>query len=158
MYDDVFKLQAYTSGDQLHIDRRTHLLTMRAATLLTSLSIIAPLISGLPSLESHSLNSDHSVIAPLTSGLPSPESHILNSDHSEQIPLIIWHGLGDTYDADGLKQIAELATSINPGTFVYPIRLSNDSSADRKAFVHLIIRHPLLHPSTNTPSAPSSAT
>lgn len=48
-------------------------------------------------------------------------------------PLIIWHGLGDSYDADGLSSVGELAQAINPGTYVYNIRLSNSSSADRRA-------------------------
>ncbi|KAI9860074.1 MAG: hypothetical protein M1824_003312 [Vezdaea acicularis] len=49
------------------------------------------------------------------------------------LPLIIWHGLGDTYDADGVKDVASLAQEVNPGTYVYVIRLSNDSSSDRTA-------------------------
>ncbi|KAJ8610259.1 hypothetical protein MRB53_038662 [Persea americana] len=49
------------------------------------------------------------------------------------LPLVIWHGLGDTYDADGMNQTAELAARVNPGTYVYNIRLSNDSDTDRRA-------------------------
>lgn len=49
------------------------------------------------------------------------------------LPLLIWHGLGDTYDADGLMATGELAQRINPGTVVYNIRLANDSSADRRS-------------------------
>ena len=66
------------------------------------------------------------------------------------LPLIIWHGLGDksvplfppkrsqltarsSFDADGLKSIGELAQRANPGTYVYNIRLSNDTTEDKKA-------------------------
>ena len=48
-------------------------------------------------------------------------------------PLVIWHGLGDTYDADGLESVGDLARKANPGTYVYNIRLSDDSSEDRQA-------------------------
>ena len=62
-----------------------------------------------------------------TLGLQSPPAT------SPPLPLIVWHGLGDTYDADGLMATAELARKVNPGTVVYNIRLANDSSADRRS-------------------------
>ncbi|KAF2089453.1 alpha/beta-hydrolase, partial [Saccharata proteae CBS 121410] len=49
------------------------------------------------------------------------------------LPLIIWHGLGDNYAADGLREVGELAEKIHPGTFVYNIRLDNDAGSDRTA-------------------------
>jgi len=49
------------------------------------------------------------------------------------LPLVIWHGLGDNYAADGLKDVAQLAEETNPGTFVYIIHLDEDASADRTA-------------------------
>lgn len=58
---------------------------------------------------------------------------ILEHDEQAPLPLIIWHGLGDSYDADGLTSVGDLAQEINPGTFVYNIRISNDSSSDRRA-------------------------
>ncbi|KAF9874757.1 palmitoyl-protein thioesterase precursor [Colletotrichum karsti] len=54
-----------------------------------------------------------------------------NDDHP--IPLIIWHGLGDSYDGDGIKQVGELAEAINPGTFVYNVKIGADANADRSA-------------------------
>ncbi|TAQ89939.1 hypothetical protein B7494_g1716 [Chlorociboria aeruginascens] len=62
--------------------------------------------------------------------LPSP--HIFDDDDTP-LPLIIWHGLGDNYAAEGLASVGDLAQEINPGTFVYMIRLDEDSSADRTA-------------------------
>ncbi|KAJ5749331.1 uncharacterized protein N7511_011027 [Penicillium nucicola] len=50
-----------------------------------------------------------------------------------QLPLVIWHGLGDDFERDGLKEVAELAESTNPGTYVYLIRLAEDGSGDRQA-------------------------
>ncbi|KAF2198117.1 palmitoyl-protein thioesterase 1 precursor [Delitschia confertaspora ATCC 74209] len=49
------------------------------------------------------------------------------------LPLIIWHGLGDNYAADGLASVGELVNKTNPGTFVYNIRLSEDPGSDRTA-------------------------
>ncbi|KAI9669470.1 MAG: hypothetical protein M1817_004695 [Caeruleum heppii] len=49
------------------------------------------------------------------------------------LPLIIWHGLGDNYDADGLKAVGDLADKAHPGTYVYNIRLDDDPSQDRSA-------------------------
>ncbi|KAF4844529.1 Palmitoyl-protein thioesterase 1 [Colletotrichum siamense] len=56
-----------------------------------------------------------------------------NDDPDHPIPLIIWHGLGDSYDGDGIKQVGELAEAINPGTFVYNIKVGTDASSDRSA-------------------------
>ena len=49
------------------------------------------------------------------------------------LPLLIWHGLGDNYQADGLKEVAKLAEDINPGTYVHLIHLDEDPSSDRTA-------------------------
>ncbi|KAJ5135042.1 uncharacterized protein N7515_004320 [Penicillium bovifimosum] len=50
-----------------------------------------------------------------------------------QLPLVIWHGLGDDFEREGLKEVASLAESVNPGTYVHLIRLADDSSGDRSA-------------------------
>ncbi|KAL9615454.1 MAG: hypothetical protein Q9167_000132 [Letrouitia subvulpina] len=49
------------------------------------------------------------------------------------LPLLVWHGLGDNYKADGLRSIGDLADATNPGTFTYFIRVDDDASADRTA-------------------------
>lgn len=56
-----------------------------------------------------------------------------NDDVDTPLPLVIWHGLGDTFNGDGIKRVGELAEEINPGTFVYSIALGNDASTDRSA-------------------------
>ncbi|KAK3056545.1 hypothetical protein LTR09_002338 [Extremus antarcticus] len=60
----------------------------------------------------------------LTTALPRPHS-------SKPLPLLIWHGLGDRYDADGLRSTGDLAQEIHPGTFVYYIRTDDDGNNDR---------------------------
>ncbi|KPM40136.1 hypothetical protein AK830_g6446 [Neonectria ditissima] len=49
------------------------------------------------------------------------------------LPLVIWHGLGDAFNADGIKQVGELADAIHPGTFVYTVALGADANSDRQA-------------------------
>ncbi|GAM39500.1 hypothetical protein TCE0_034f11103 [Talaromyces pinophilus] len=49
------------------------------------------------------------------------------------LPLIIWHGLGDSYQADGLKEVAQLAEEVNPGTYVHIIHLDDSDNGDRQA-------------------------
>jgi palmitoyl-protein thioesterase len=47
------------------------------------------------------------------------------------LPVLIWHGLGDNYAADGINDVAKLIEETHPGTFVYPIRVAEDPSSDR---------------------------
>jgi palmitoyl-protein thioesterase len=47
------------------------------------------------------------------------------------LPVLIWHGLGDNYAADGINDVVELIQTVNEGTFVYPIRVAEDPSSDR---------------------------
>lgn len=49
------------------------------------------------------------------------------------LPLVIWHGLGDNFQRDGMKEVAALAESTNPGTYVHLIHLGDTASADRQA-------------------------
>lgn len=51
----------------------------------------------------------------------------------DPLPLVIWHGLGDKFDNDGLISVAKLAQDVNPGTHVYIIRLADDGAADQRA-------------------------
>lgn len=60
-----------------------------------------------------------------------PLSDDASDDHP--IPLVIWHGLGDSYDGEGIKQVGELAEEINPGTFVYTVKVGTDPNTDRSA-------------------------
>lgn len=65
----------------------------------------------------------------LTQTLASPLSRI----ESKPLPLLIWHGLGDNYAAEGLHEVGDLANKTNPGTYVYYIRLDEDAGSDRTA-------------------------
>lgn len=64
-----------------------------------------------------------------THASPLPET----ASSSDPLPLVIWHGLGDNYAAEGLHTVGDLAVETNPGTFVYYIRLSESPDSDRTA-------------------------
>ncbi|KAK5991470.1 Palmitoyl-protein thioesterase 1 [Cladobotryum mycophilum] len=49
------------------------------------------------------------------------------------LPLIVWHGLGDAFNGEGIQMVGELADAINPGTLFYPIALAPDAGSDRSA-------------------------
>lgn len=49
------------------------------------------------------------------------------------LPLVIWHGLGDTFNGDGIQRVAELADAVHPGIFVHTVQLGADPNADRSA-------------------------
>lgn len=68
-----------------------------------------------------------SACLPLIAAYPSPVPA------SKPLPLLVWHGLGDRYDADGLHSVGELANKVHPGTEVYYIRVSDDGSDDQRA-------------------------
>lgn len=59
--------------------------------------------------------------------------YTLPEDEPTQLPLVIWHGLGDDFERDALKEVAQLAESTNPGTYVHLIRLADDGNGDRQA-------------------------
>src|ERR1700733_4614471 len=56
-----------------------------------------------------------------------------SADDDTPLPLVIWHGLGDRFDNDGLKDVATLANEVNPGTYVHIIKLADDGGSDRTA-------------------------
>ncbi|KAI1939618.1 hypothetical protein LOZ66_002934 [Ophidiomyces ophidiicola] len=49
------------------------------------------------------------------------------------LPLVLWHGLGDDFGRDELKEISHLVEKVNPGTYVHIIRLDTTPEKDREA-------------------------
>lgn len=50
------------------------------------------------------------------------------------LPLVIWHGLGDSFSGEGIQAVGALADAIHPGTFVHAVSVAgDDASADRSA-------------------------
>ena len=67
-----------------------------------------------------------------SSALPRPSPSTSDEDDTP-LPLVIWHGLGDNYAADGIAAVGDIAQDVHPGILVYNIRLDDDPSADRSA-------------------------
>ncbi|KAL6851088.1 hypothetical protein ACO1O0_008216 [Amphichorda felina] len=76
-------------------------------------------------------------IAPLllAAGLSWPGIRADNNDDIDDtpLPLVIWHGLGDSFNSEGIQRVGALAEAINPGTFVYTVSLADDANGDRSA-------------------------
>ncbi|PSR80970.1 Alpha/Beta hydrolase protein [Coniella lustricola] len=53
--------------------------------------------------------------------------------HPTPLPLVIWHGLGDSYGNEGLQSVAELAEAVHPGTLVHIVSQGADPNADQRA-------------------------
>lgn len=49
------------------------------------------------------------------------------------LPVVFWHGLGDTYNGKGLANIAAIINETYPGTFIHSVYLDEDPSKDRNA-------------------------
>lgn len=65
-----------------------------------------------------------------------------DDDDDTPLPVVIWHGLGDTYNGEGIRQVGELADKVNPGTLVYSIRIDEDAARDRySSFVGNVTEH-----------------
>lgn len=70
-------------------------------------------------------------LASATTATPATTTN--DDDFVTPLPLIIWHGLGDSFSSAGMQEIGALAASIHPGTFVYNIRLDTSAYADQRA-------------------------
>ncbi|CZR66747.1 related to palmitoyl-(protein) hydrolase [Phialocephala subalpina] len=88
---------------------------------MTRLTKLFSFVSVLPLLQAS--------IIPLQNPLRSSS----DDEDDTPLPLVIWHGLGDNFAAEGLAEVAALAEETNPGTLVYIIRMGDDASADRSA-------------------------
>lgn len=76
------------------------------------------------------------ILASLATGAISatvPYPSTSDADSTAQLPLVIWHGLGDDFEREGMQEVADLAASANPGTYVHIIRLAESGGGDRQA-------------------------
>ena len=48
-------------------------------------------------------------------------------------PLVIWHGLGDSYASPAMLRFMQLIKDIHPGTFIHSVRIDEDLDKDQKA-------------------------
>ncbi|KAI1103939.1 alpha/beta-hydrolase [Jackrogersella minutella] len=73
------------------------------------------------------------ILANPTSFHRSASSSSPDDEDDTPLPVVIWHGLGDTFSADGLQSVGALVEKVNPGTLVYYVRLDESPSNDRTA-------------------------
>jgi palmitoyl-protein thioesterase len=69
----------------------------------------------------------------VVAGSALPTRVVDDIEDDTPLPLVIWHGLGDNYAAEGIANIGQIADNIYPSIFVYNIRIDDDASADRSA-------------------------
>jgi len=75
-----------------------------------------------------------SLITPLTLSSPPPQNPLLKDPKPPtSLPVVLWHGLGDIYNSDGMSKIASYINETYPGTFVHSVYLDEAPSADRNA-------------------------
>lgn len=48
-------------------------------------------------------------------------------------PLVLWHGLGDSYSSPGIREFASLIKDIHPGIFVHSVYIDQDQDKDTRA-------------------------
>ena len=48
-------------------------------------------------------------------------------------PLVVWHGMGDSYASPGMVEFQETVERLHPGIFVHRIFLNEDAEEDKKA-------------------------
>ena len=77
-------------------------------------------------------------LLPLAAAFPTtqpqpPQQQQHHSNNPTPLPLLIWHGLGDRYDAPGLHTVGALARKIHPGTHIEYIRAAPSGPDDQRA-------------------------
>jgi palmitoyl-protein thioesterase len=103
-----------------------------ASLALTPFLVLPTTSLSIPHVFSNSpLNQQTSPLYPQVNPPTSPSpSH---SSTATPLPLIIWHGLGDSIENSGLQSVAHLANHTNPNTYTHLISLGPDGSSDRSA-------------------------
>ncbi|KAM0462148.1 hypothetical protein ACHAPV_002346 [Trichoderma viride] len=65
--------------------------------------------------------------------IPTLQHAADDEDDDTPLPVVIWHGLGDSFSSDGIQGVGELADKIHPGTFAYAVAIGTDANSDRSA-------------------------
>lgn len=75
----------------------------------------------------HTLLASLGLLSLLCSSFASPVLH------SQPRPLVLWHGLGDSYNAPGMLEFIEEMKGVHSGLFVHSVHLAETLEDDRKA-------------------------
>ncbi|KAF8332056.1 alpha/beta-hydrolase [Cantharellus anzutake] len=69
-------------------------------------------------------------LRPIRTPAPRSPEHPFNASIR---PLVLWHGLGDSANSEGMQAFAQLVRDVHPGLFVHSIYLEHTEDADQKA-------------------------
>jgi palmitoyl-protein thioesterase len=72
------------------------------------------------------------LLLPVTISLALPPQTPFTNPQTS-LPVVLWHGLGDSYSSSGMSSIAEAINSTYPDTFVHSIFMDEDPTKDRNA-------------------------
>jgi palmitoyl-protein thioesterase len=48
-------------------------------------------------------------------------------------PVVVWHGMGDSYAAEGMQSFADEIRDLHPGIFVHLVHLADKMEDDQRA-------------------------
>jgi palmitoyl-protein thioesterase len=48
-------------------------------------------------------------------------------------PLVLWHGLGDSYNSEGMTEFADMIKKVHDGIFIHSIYVDEKTDEDRRA-------------------------
>ena len=48
-------------------------------------------------------------------------------------PLVIWHGLGDSYNSTGMANFQSMVKQVHPGMFVHSVYIHENQESDKRA-------------------------
>lgn len=60
------------------------------------------------------------------------KEHKKVKDPKDPRAFVLWHGLGDNYDSDGIKKITVIIKSVFPDAFVHSVYLNEDARKDER--------------------------
>ncbi|WAQ92512.1 hypothetical protein PtA15_16A420 [Puccinia triticina] len=89
------------------------------------LSALIPILTITPAACAHSV-----IISRIW---PPSDLNPVSNRSPARIPVVIWHGLSDSYANPGLDRLAQKIDLRYPGTTVYKIRLADSDAQDRRA-------------------------
>lgn len=59
----------------------------------------------------------------------------INSNSTEHLPVLLWHGMGDTYNSESMEWIADQIQQEHSNTKIFSIYIQEDGNQDRQASV-----------------------
>ncbi|EJD03145.1 palmitoyl-protein thioesterase [Fomitiporia mediterranea MF3/22] len=61
------------------------------------------------------------------------DANSLKKNESNIRPLVLWHGLGDSYASPGMLEFGKLVQGVHPGLFVHSVYIDKNLDADQRA-------------------------